>query len=303
MGQNTDTINQGIFKIRPYRVALQIAVIAVLLMVPYMTQNPLDWSPTRAAQKALPDPKVFPVSGDTWAFSVGGFTLLHPTAFVEGALSIKAFYVPMMTAVLIPMIITVALGRVFCSWICPAGFFLELNQGVNRKLRSMGIGINVGMKDLRYPILTIILIASFLIAVPIISIIDPPHVIGREFMYLFTHQKLSMSGIGIIAGIFAFESLAVSRAWCGSLCPSGGMLSILGAKRLLRINMNAQKCVRCGQCDAACPYVLNPMTLAGGDAKADGFDWNKCDNCGLCRDSCPTAAIRYGIGKTKDKAA
>ena len=132
---------------------------------------------------------------------------------------------------------------------------------------------------------------GFIFAVPLISVFDPPHVFGRELMYLFTHNAVSMSGMGILAGILVFETFSTSRVWCNYVCPSGGGLSILGTKRLLHIGMDKDACILCEKCDEVCPYRLEPMRLAKGKR----FDWEKCDNCGLCRDVCPSRAITYKL--------
>ncbi len=108
-------------KMRPLRRALQFAVVIVLIAVPFYTLNPIDCSPSRIVQGQMPQPTLFPVSGDTWSFQVGSFTLVHPVAFVEEALSSKVFYVPMVVAVLLPLGITLVLGRVFLLLGVPRG--------------------------------------------------------------------------------------------------------------------------------------------------------------------------------------
>jgi ferredoxin-type protein NapH len=276
-------------KARLPRRVLQLATLLVLVAVPYFTSNRLDLSPSRIVQGQLPPPRVFPVSGDTWSFSAGEFTLLHPVAFAEEALSSKVFYVPMLTAVLLPLLATVVLGRVFCSWMCPVGFVLELNQWTNGLLKKSGIHRGLRIRDFRYALLALSMILAFLLAFPLISVFDPPHMLGRELMYVFTHEELSLSGTGFLLGILLFETFSTSRAWCSCFCPSGGALSIIGARRAWRINMESDKCTQCLKCDETCPYGLEPMGLALGR----GFDWAKCDNCGLCRDACPFKAITY----------
>ncbi len=277
------------FRIKPPRRLVQLGVIVVLIGVPFYTQNPLEWSPSRIVLGHLPKPRVFPLSGDTWSFSIGGFTLTHPVAFIEEVLSSKVVYQPLLISALIPLVLTLVLGRVFCSWLCPVGFLLELNQKVNSLFRRAGLHLRVRIKDLRYTILALALVLVFFFAFPILSIFDPPHLFGRELMYIFTHGAVSLSGAGLLLGIFLLDLFFAPRVWCRSLCPSGGALSLLGARRLWRIRMDAGRCTHCGYCDEACPYGLEPMGLA----EAKGFDWLKCDNCGLCRDVCPTGALSY----------
>lgn len=285
-------------KILFWRRLLQTVVLLALIAIPFYSQNPVDdWSPSRIVQGNLPPPDIFPVSGNTWSLTVYDFNISHPVAFIETWVMAKVIYLPLLAAILIPLAITLLLGRVFCSWLCPVGFLLELNMKIKALLSKIGLHYAIKIPDFRYVILVLCLFLSFFLAMPIISIFDPPHMFSRELMYLFTHHKLSMMGVGLLLSILLFELFFGSRVCCRSLCPSGGALSLLGSKRLLRINLTRESCSNCGDCNQVCPYHLTPMNLADGGS----FDWTKCDNCGLCRDICPNGAIEYRFGMYKDK--
>lgn len=278
------------WKIKPLRRLTQLMVLALLILVPWFSQNPADWSPSRIIQGQIPAPATLDISGDTWAFTVNGFELAHPLAFVDAWISAKIVYLPLLAAMLIPLAMTVLLGRVFCSWLCPVGFLLELNMHIRRLLARLGIGWNFSLGDYRYAILACSLAFGFILAAPVLSIIDPPHALGREIMSIITHRQASFTGAALLLVVFLADSLVSLRTCCAKLCPSGCGLGLLGRYRPLRIDMNQKKCVACGNCDAACPYQLAPMAGLAGEKQ---FDWTTCDNCGLCRDACPETAISY----------
>ena len=293
----TEKNNNARFRIKPFRRILQLAVLAALVLVPLSSRNPVDWAPSRIVLGQMPEPATFNFSGDTWSFSIGTFQLSHPLALLDAWLSKGVIYLPLLVGVLIPLALTLVLGRVFCSWFCPVGFLLELNMKIRHALQKIGIGWKRGFRDFRYPVLAVCLVLAFILAVPLLSIIDPPHTLGREFMTLFTHHRVSLAGSGLLLCLLLLDTFFYQRTCCSKLCPSGGGLALLGKYRLLRINMLADRCIECGSCDEACPYQLDPMNLAQGRA----FNWTTCDNCGLCRDVCPTGAIEYNCKTGKCK--
>jgi ferredoxin-type protein NapH len=173
-------------RIKPLRRASQLTVLSMLIIIPYLTSNPFHWSPSRIALGQSPQPKIFQVSGDLWSLTLWSLKLSHPVAFIEETISAKKLYTPFLISALIPLVITITFGRVFCSWMCPVGFILELNQKVNKALRMKGLNRPIRMRDLRYTILVISLIFSFFFAFPLISIFDPPHYV-RQGIDVYIH--------------------------------------------------------------------------------------------------------------------
>jgi ferredoxin-type protein NapH len=284
-------------RVKPIRRIIQLAVLGIIVLVPLGARNPVDWAPSRIVLGQMPEPSIFGFSGDTWSFSIGSFQLSHPLALLDAWVSSGVIYLPLLAAILIPLGLTLVLGRVFCSWLCPVGFLLELNMKIRKALQKLGIGWTFPLADFRYPVLAVCLFMALFLAIPVLSLVDPPHTLGREFMSFFTHHRVSLAGSGLLLGLLLLDTFVSRRACCSKLCPSGGGLSLLGRYRLLRINMHADQCIECGRCDEICPYELDPMNLA----LDRDFNWTKCDNCGLCRDTCPTGAIEYGYKTAKSK--
>ena len=279
------------WRVLPLRRAVQMAVLGLLVAIPFLSQNPVSLPPSRIVLGHLPPPSTFPLSGDTWSLGIGELQFTHPVAFIETWLSTKVLYLPLLVSVLLPLGVTLLLGRVFCSWLCPIGFFLEMNMALNRFMVKRKVHLHLPIRDFRYPLLVICLAMSFVFAFPVIGAFDPPHLFGREIMFWATHQQVSLFGVSFLLVIFFLEILTVSRLWCRFGCPSGGALALLGSWRPWGIRMQEERCNSCGDCNGVCPYALNPMGLSMGIP----LDWKTCDNCGLCRDVCPVGAISYSF--------
>ena len=277
------------FRVKPYRRVVQLAVLALLVLIPYSSQNPVEWAPSRIVQGQIPVPTTLDIAGDTWSFSFKGFELSHPLALFDTVFSAHVIYLPLLIAAVIPLVMTIVMGRVFCSWLCPVGFILELNMRIRDVFKRLGMNFPFTLKDTRYGILAACLFLSFFLAIPVVSMIDPPHTLGRELMNVFTHKTVSFAGMSLLLGLLFLDTFVTTRACCAKLCPSGAGLALLGKARALRIHLNKDTCIECGNCDTSCPYKLAPMGLLYNHPS----DWTSCDNCGLCRDSCPTGAIAY----------
>jgi len=135
----------------------------------------------------------------------------------------------------------------------------------------------------------------FLFGIPVISIFDPAHLLGRELSMIFTHQEVSVAGLIFLLAILVFEILFVSSAWCRFFCPSGACLSLLGMKRICKIRVNKNECINCQKCRSFCPYGLEPDQMENYKTLQRAV----CDNYGLCRDACTTGAISYELNINK----
>lgn len=278
------------------RRSIQLLMLLTIIAVPFFSRNFSDGSPSTVVMGYLPPPSMSPISGDTWCLSMNRFFVCHPIAFVESIFSSKMVMMSLLVAALMPLGITILCGRVFCSWLCPMGFVLEFLMKIPDRWRGIIWNGSLRIKDFRYVTIWSLLALSFFWGMPVISVLDPPHAMGRELMYLFTHHRLSVGGAGLLSLVLILDFFVLRRGWCRYVCPSGGGLSILGKGHVLRIRLNEGKCIQCGICAETCPFNLNPGMLKRNPSE---FNWALCDNCGLCVDCCPVKAINYHIGMSE----
>ena len=239
--------------------------------------------------------------GNTWSIEFFGVSITDPLGAVESLFSGQALLSKILTGITIPVIATVLLGRVFCSWICPAGFLFDLAD----KLRGVLSRLGFFMKNIKfwrgpkYVFLFVGLAMSTLLAVPLLGFLYPPALIAREVhsgVYNFieridqeTHYLglISWSGASFfLLALVLVEIFMSKRLWCRYLCPGGALYGLLGYKRVLRVQRNATPCNHCADCVVACPMGLNPMQDKMGI---------ECDNCLVCMTNCSKGALSLRI--------
>lgn len=219
------------------------------------------------------------------SFSIGKLWFVSPLEGFESLLLTKSVYLPAIIGMAIPVGIALAMGRVFCSWICPVSLLLELFDGLRRTVSRSNRLRNrllVAKKVLWFTLLAELFI-SMVLGAPIFVFLSPPGLVGRELMMAVFFRSLAIEGL-LLCLIVALEFLT-RRFFCRSFCPLGGLLAFLGMKRKLRVHVRSQCCTACGRCAAVCPMGLQPSMDEGLSAY--------CWNCGDCVDRCRHDALTF----------
>lgn len=224
--------------------------------------------------------------GTFWSARIFGVSLSDPLAGAEAILSSRSFYKPMLWSLLIPVIITLVLGRVFCGWICPMNTLLE---GVDRARRLLKLAeipehdVRFSLKN-KYFLLAVVLGLVGCTSIPFIALFYPPAVMSRE-MHVFVFGSTVGVGTFLILAICAFELFVSKRWWCRYVCPGGALYSLLGRFRVVRVVRNESNCVQCGECVRVCQFDLRPMLV-----QITGME---CTNCGSCIRACNDDALSF----------
>jgi ferredoxin-type protein NapH len=270
------------------RHGVQTAVLLGLVLLPAAT-----WWHHRAiiGSDAGPDhTQRLAVQGNTWALKIGSLPVLDPLAAVESTVARRALWPKLLLGILLPVLATLLLGRVFCSWICPAGLLFELSQYLRTGLKKLGFSpreVRRPPERFRYHLLVVGLAVAGVTGIPVLLHLYPPGILARE-THRATTALLNGQGLAVTGGILfilalvAIELTLCTRFWCRYVCPGGALYSLLGMRRLVRVRYLPGACTKCMDCVRACPMGLNPSKGLMGAA---------CDNCLACVSVCNDDAL------------
>ncbi len=226
--------------------------------------------------------------GTVWSAIVLGVSMTDPLAAAEAIAAGKTIYVPLLISILLPVVLTLVLGKVFCSWICPANLLLEITGKLRGLLRFAEIPpaeVKFSYAN-KYVLLAVGLVIAALVGLPLFALAYPPAAMSRLLHgWVF---GAPVAGILTVLGIIVvFELIISPRWWCRTMCPGGALYGLIGWPRLLRVKLDASRCNGCGKCEPACEPGLDPVTQSRGI---------ECDNCGACIRRCPEKALGFGVG-------
>jgi len=238
------------------------------------------------------------VQGNHWSAKLFGLSWTDPLAAFESMSAGRRVTRTVLISLIIPVALTLLLGRVFCSWICPAGLLFDVVDRIRSWLPGLKLRGDVALwRGNKYVLLVAGLGVSFVLGVPVLGCFYPPALLGREIghaIQAFFGGLVNDSGhvgllmltsaslfLAILAGI---ELLVSRRMWCRYLCPGGGLYSLIGRRRVIGLKNDLSLCTGCTDCVPACPMGLNPMKNQFGQ---------ECDLCLECRTACQPGAIRF----------
>jgi len=225
------------------------------------------------------------LKGTIWSARIGGYKISDPLAVVSQSLASWSWNTSFAATALIPLLVSLLAGRIFCGWICPATLLYELNTNFALFLNKLGVPIHRWDFDrrLKYGVLISGTLVTMLSGLMILPAIYPPAIVGREIYYAIALDGFSISTIFFMLTMMA-DTFIARRGFCRYLCPGGALYSLLGRYRLLRIQRKVSVCNDCQRCDSICEFGLQPMSDQFGQ---------ECNNCTACIAICPTDSLQF----------
>lgn len=224
--------------------------------------------------------EIYFINGSFISLSVGNLPISDPLAVFQ-AIFLSHKIVPLMLAsILIPILLVIFFGRVWCSYACPYFLLTEFIDSVKKKFNIKSVRQNKISTDrqniIRFALLLIGFAIVGILGVPILYLFSPPSVISTQMIMIIKHFTITFEII-IILLILIIEIFFIYKFACRYLCPTGTLLSLFQFKSFGLKVKHIGSCSECKACIKVCPLMLDP--------KVDG-DSKQCNNCGICVDNC-----------------
>ena len=225
--------------------------------------------------------------------------------------------------VLFFVVVTLLVGRTYCSVVCPMGVMQDIFGWLGGRWKKNRFHYTKGCKWLRWTMLALFVVLMVLGLNAIAILIAPYSAYGRIATNLFQPVYIWINNLCAFfaerAGSYAFYktdvwvksgvTLAVAavtfvligflsfrwgRLWCNTVCPVGTVLGFLSKFALFRPVIDTDKCNGCKKCARNCKAMcIDPETHT--------IDMTRCVACMDCLENCHQKAITYSRRKAVAK--
>lgn len=212
--------------------------------------------------------------------------------------------------------LTLLLGRVYCSVICPLGVMQDFFAWLGRrgKKHRNKYSYSPAVSWLRYGVLALFVVALIAGVAAFVTLLAPYSSYGRiasGFLapvyawcnnllagyaestdsYLFYRTEIYFRSVTMIVAGVTLVVLAVlswrnGRTYCNTICPVGTVLGFLARYSWLKPVIDTSKCNSCGLCGRRCKAACI-------NTKEHVIDYSRCVACMDCIDNCHQHAISY----------
>jgi len=224
-----------------------------------------------------------------------------PLCALEITLATRNWHASMLVGAAALVMFAALFGPLFCGWLCPLGFLLDINDAfrrlVGRLVRRRPTRRVRAPSAIKYGVLGLVLGLSLVARLPAFQVLSPINILVWGIVFTTGPALFVLAGIAVLEYVFP-------RVWCRSVCPLGALYNLVGRFGLLRVRINQAATCRqhCGQCTQHCPMGIRVTEdyTAQGKRTINHMD---CTRCGDCIDTCPNGVLRFGFGQPEHLTA
>lgn len=222
-------------------------------------------------------------------------------------------------------LLTLILGRVYCSVICPLGVMQDIISWFHSRSKKgrYRFSWSPAKNWWRYTVFVLFVLAIILGIGSFVALLAPyssygrivgsllqpvyiwinnllADVAARMDSYAFYHHDVWLKSLPVLlVAAITFVTLFVlawrgGRTYCNTICPVGTLLGFLSRFSLLTIKIDKEKCNACGLCSRRCKASCI-------NGKEHSVDSSRCVACMDCIDTCAHGAISFSLRAPKMK--
>ncbi len=222
----------------------------------------------------------------------------------------------------IPVLLTAAIGRFYCSALCPLGFLQDIIIRISHKFnRRKRFRFHPPKYRLQYLLVGIVSAAAAGGSMLLLDCLEPYSLFGRVATIVIQPGAVLLNNIGarILNGMHVYAVHTIQYPWlttgtagltlglllllvmltafrgrlfCNLLCPAGAFLSILARRPLMRLRIDTVSCNECGACERVCKAECI-------ESSTKRLEMSACVGCYNCIRSCPHGSIGFAFAYGK----
>ena len=248
-------------------------------------------------------------------------TLHHWLSWMAKVQLVPAILALNVIIVAVLLVLTLVMGRIYCSVICPLGIYQDVVWWIRRKVskpkyKREAKGQHYARTALRLSFLVIFVLLIAIGLTGIASMIAPYSSYARmvetllQPLYILVNNGLAAiaekvdsyafypaevwlrSGITLAVTLVLWlivTTLAAmgGRRYCNTVCPVGTVLGFLSRYSWLKPYISEEKCISCGRCERQCKaHAIDIKNLK--------IDYSLCVDCFDCLNECRSNAMLFG---------
>ena len=234
--------------------------------------------------------EIYAVTGTFYAIHVGGLGMADPVVILQAIFASGQLTVPLLGAALLPVMVALLFGRIWCGWMCPYHLLADVIAWLRSKIRRnstnaattdpLPVPASFKANIIRYGFLLAGTVAAGVIGIPVLNYVSAPGIVSTEAMILVKERTVSLE-FGFIALLLVLELVLLPRFWCRLFCPTGAFIALFRIPFTLRVGTKIKTpraaCCKGNSCSSVCPMGLAPYREGANLL---------CTNCGRCIDAC-----------------
>jgi len=240
--------------------------------------------------------------------------------FIPSLLNILSGFTWISAGCIAVVILTLLLGRVYCTMLCPLGVLMDFSAWLARRTgKRRKLPYRPARNWLRILVVLVCAIGLLVGTALPLALLDPYSLFGkitaatlRPLLGTINHwiaatgaiNPVDISPVAWTSFIIAFGLLVPvvllavfrGRLWCNTVCPVGAVLGFFSKHALFRLEIANSACVACSMCERVCPAQCI-------DFKNHKIDHSRCIMCLDCVTSCKRSGISLSRNPTRKTPA